>query len=35
MSIIELDRIIPVKPPIVNIIKNPVDHKIIGAEIMV
>ena len=34
ISIIELDRIIPVNPPIVNINKNPVDHKIIGEFIL-
>lgn len=31
---IELDKTIPVKPPIVNIIKNPIDHKIIGEFIL-
>lgn len=30
MSIIEFDRIIPVNPPIVNIVVNPIDHIIIG-----
>lgn len=30
MSIIELDKIIPVSPPIVNIIINPIDHIIVG-----
>ena len=30
MSMIELDKIIPVNPPIVNISKKPVNHKIIG-----
>ena len=31
---IELDKIIPVNPPIVNISKKPVDHKIIGEFIL-
>ena len=26
----ELESIIPVSPPIVNIVRNPVDHNIIG-----
>jgi hypothetical protein len=30
MSIIEFDSIIPVNPPIVNMIKNPIDHSIVG-----
>jgi hypothetical protein len=29
ISIIEFDRIIPVNPPNVNIIINPIDHKVI------
>jgi len=30
MSMMEFDSIIPVIPPIVNIMMNPVDHMIIG-----
>lgn len=34
MSIIELDKIIPVRPPIVNIRINPIDHMIIGVKLI-
>ena len=35
MSIIELDKIIPVNPPIVNINRNPIDHIITGEFIFI
>jgi hypothetical protein len=34
MSICELARIIPVIPPVVNIVINLVDHRLIGDEFM-
>jgi len=34
MSIEELERMIPVIPPIVNITRNPTDHNIAGSRLV-